>query len=167
MCWPIATSYTSPNAGGLGWGAGLSCVSTAVHITWQGAQINYGDLPLPSTNWNIFRILSIILFNKKVLGRKSIRKLYMWLRFIQTSSLDHNFYASLHIQFSKIIIKLSTSTYFFNLYVRQYKYTYSAVELCRYISNYTSDETKINTEYTLYPVMGYWIEKVNIEHMRE
>jgi hypothetical protein len=40
----------SPNAGGLGgggeWGvAGSQPRSTAVHITWHGAQINFGDLP--------------------------------------------------------------------------------------------------------------------------
>ncbi len=50
LCWPIAPSYTSPNAGG--WGVGLQglsqwvpVVSTAVHVTWHGAQINFGDLP--------------------------------------------------------------------------------------------------------------------------
>jgi hypothetical protein len=37
--------YTSPNAGG--WGAAGTKpepVSKAVHITWHGAQINFGDL---------------------------------------------------------------------------------------------------------------------------
>jgi hypothetical protein len=39
-------SYTSPNAGGWGEGgiAGSKPMSTAVHITWLGAQINFGDL---------------------------------------------------------------------------------------------------------------------------
>ncbi len=38
-----ALVYTSPNAGG--WGAAeTKPVSKAVHITWHGAQINFGDL---------------------------------------------------------------------------------------------------------------------------
>ncbi len=48
LCWPIAPQYTSPNAGewgGGGWRvAGSQPMSTAVHITWHGAQINFGDL---------------------------------------------------------------------------------------------------------------------------
>ncbi len=36
LCWPIAPSYTSPNARGLGGLRGF---------TWHGAQINLGDLP--------------------------------------------------------------------------------------------------------------------------
>jgi hypothetical protein len=47
LCWPIAppASYTSLNAGGMGGRiAGSQPMSTAVHITWHGAQINFGDL---------------------------------------------------------------------------------------------------------------------------
>ncbi len=44
FCWPIAHWYKSPNAGG-GGVAGSQPMSTAVHITWYGAQINLGDLP--------------------------------------------------------------------------------------------------------------------------
>ncbi len=40
-----APSYTSPNAGGWGEVAVSQPMSTAVHITWHGAQINFGDLP--------------------------------------------------------------------------------------------------------------------------
>jgi hypothetical protein len=48
LCWPIALSYTSPNCGGIGRGvAGSPPMSTAVHITWYGAQINFGYLPPP------------------------------------------------------------------------------------------------------------------------
>ncbi len=45
LCWPIAPAYTSPNAGG-GEVAGSQPMSAAVHITWHGAQINFGDLNL-------------------------------------------------------------------------------------------------------------------------
>jgi hypothetical protein len=48
LCWPIAPSYVSPNGGGVGGGGGVAGsqpMSTAVHITWHGAQINLGDLP--------------------------------------------------------------------------------------------------------------------------
>jgi hypothetical protein len=45
LCWPTAPSYTSLNAGGLG-GCGVQPLSTAVLITWHGAQKNFwGDLP--------------------------------------------------------------------------------------------------------------------------
>ncbi len=45
LCWPIAPSYMSPNAGDGGRGVVESQpMSTAVHITWQGTQINFGDL---------------------------------------------------------------------------------------------------------------------------
>ncbi len=45
LCWPIAPSFTSPNGGWMGGGvAGSQPMSTAVHITWYGAQINFGDL---------------------------------------------------------------------------------------------------------------------------
>ncbi len=43
--WPIAPSYTSPNAGGRGGGGGSQPMSKAVHITWHGARKNFGDLP--------------------------------------------------------------------------------------------------------------------------
>jgi hypothetical protein len=55
LWWPIAPSYTSPNAGDLRvmnrWGgdgkvAGSQPMSTAVHVTWHGAQTNFGDLLL-------------------------------------------------------------------------------------------------------------------------
>ncbi len=39
--WPVAPSYMSPNAGG----DRSRPMSTAVHITWHVAQINFGDLP--------------------------------------------------------------------------------------------------------------------------
>jgi hypothetical protein len=42
-CWPIAPSYTSPMRGD-GGVAGSQPMSTAVHIPWHGAQINFGDL---------------------------------------------------------------------------------------------------------------------------
>ncbi len=45
LCWSIAPSYTSPNAGERGGLAGSQPMSTALHITWHGAQINCGDLP--------------------------------------------------------------------------------------------------------------------------
>ncbi len=46
LCWPIAPSYTSPiQMRGDGGVAGSQPMSTAVHITWHGAQINFGDLP--------------------------------------------------------------------------------------------------------------------------
>ncbi len=40
--WPIAPSYTSPNARGGGGSCGVSAqlMNTVVHITWHGAQIN-------------------------------------------------------------------------------------------------------------------------------
>ncbi len=38
LCCPIAPSNTSPNAGS-------QPTSSAVHITWHGAQIKFGDLP--------------------------------------------------------------------------------------------------------------------------
>jgi hypothetical protein len=38
-------SYMSLNAGGRGGGAAVSLpMRTAVHITWHGAQVNFGDL---------------------------------------------------------------------------------------------------------------------------
>jgi hypothetical protein len=46
--WPIAPSYTSPNAGGLVGGGGGCWVSateyTAVNIMWHGTHINFADL---------------------------------------------------------------------------------------------------------------------------
>ncbi len=58
--WPIAPSYTSPNA--RGWGV----VSTAVYITWHGAQINFGDLtpyltygcssPSGKAAWTVYQV---------------------------------------------------------------------------------------------------------------
>jgi hypothetical protein len=42
---PIATSYMSPNAGGMGGVAGSQPMSTAVQCTmYIGSQINFGDL---------------------------------------------------------------------------------------------------------------------------
>ncbi len=56
LCWPIAPPHKSPNAGG---GVAVSQpMSTAVHITWHGAQINFGDLPYlicdPNHCWGNF-----------------------------------------------------------------------------------------------------------------
>jgi hypothetical protein len=45
LCWPLAPLYTSPDARGMGGGVtGSQPMSTAVHITWHGAPINFGDL---------------------------------------------------------------------------------------------------------------------------
>ncbi len=41
--WPRAPSYMSPN-GRRGVLAGSTAMSTVEHITWHGAQINFGDL---------------------------------------------------------------------------------------------------------------------------
>ncbi len=43
--WPIAQRplYES-KCGGMGKGCGVSAIETVVHITWHGAQINFGDL---------------------------------------------------------------------------------------------------------------------------
>ncbi len=45
LCWPIAPSYYESKCGGREGVAGSQPMSTAVHITWHGAQINSGDLP--------------------------------------------------------------------------------------------------------------------------
>ncbi len=47
LSWLTKPSYTSPNGGGGGMGRGVlgsQPMSTAVHITWHGAQTNFGDL---------------------------------------------------------------------------------------------------------------------------
>ncbi len=47
-----------------GWGVGSQPMSTAVHITWHGAQTNFGDLP-PYLNRGIFWIffLQYVLYS--------------------------------------------------------------------------------------------------------
>ncbi len=46
LYWPIAPSFTSPSAGGMGGGVARSQpMSTAGHVTWHKAQINFRDLP--------------------------------------------------------------------------------------------------------------------------
>ncbi len=89
---------------------------------------------------------------------EDLYKLLFWI--------NNHLYASylFHLQ-KKLKTKYVYIMYFINLCATVW--VCSAVELCRCISNYTSDETKINTKYTLYPIMGYWIEKVNIERIRE
>jgi hypothetical protein len=42
LCWPIPPHIYESKRGGV---AGSQPMSTAVHITWPGAQINFGDLP--------------------------------------------------------------------------------------------------------------------------
>ncbi len=41
-----------------GWGGGSQSMSTAVHITWHGAQINFGDLLI----FNLCSCLSLLIF---------------------------------------------------------------------------------------------------------
>jgi hypothetical protein len=51
LCWPKHPRKTSPNAGE-GVFAGSQPMSTVVHITWHGAQINFGDLlPYLTYGW--------------------------------------------------------------------------------------------------------------------
>jgi hypothetical protein len=45
LCWPTAPSYNESKCRGRGEVEGSQPMSTAVHITWHGAQINFGDLP--------------------------------------------------------------------------------------------------------------------------
>ncbi len=47
LCWQYRPLIYESKCGGWGWGEGCWSfpMSTAVHITWHGAQINFGDLP--------------------------------------------------------------------------------------------------------------------------
>ena len=56
LCWPIAPSYYESKCGGRGGVAGPQLMSTAVHITWYGAQINFGDLP-PYLTYDLYRFV--------------------------------------------------------------------------------------------------------------
>ncbi len=42
LCWPIEPRIPNAGGGGVAWS---KTMSTAVHITWPGAQINFGDPP--------------------------------------------------------------------------------------------------------------------------
>ncbi len=44
LSWPIAPLVYEPKCGGWVGVAGSQPMNTAVHITWHGAQINFGDL---------------------------------------------------------------------------------------------------------------------------
>ncbi len=61
LCWPIAPSNTSPNAGELGGLQGSQPISAAVHITWHGAKINFGDpyLTYAPSKYLLFVVLSV------------------------------------------------------------------------------------------------------------
>ncbi len=54
------SSYMSQNAGGGDGVAGSQPMRTAVHITWHGAQINFGDLT-PYLTYGSRSLLMIIL----------------------------------------------------------------------------------------------------------
>ncbi len=64
LCWPIAPSYIRVQMRGEGGSWGSQPMSTAVHITWHEAQINFGDLPpyliyAVHTLWNLAVIVLI------------------------------------------------------------------------------------------------------------
>ncbi len=59
LCWPIAPSYSiRVQMRGDGGIVGSQPMSTAVHITWHGAQINFGDLTPYFTTYFVTRISS-------------------------------------------------------------------------------------------------------------
>jgi hypothetical protein len=53
LSWPIAPLLYEPYCGGGGVVSGSQPMRTAVHITWHGAQINFGELtPYLTCDWN-------------------------------------------------------------------------------------------------------------------
>ncbi len=68
LWWPIAPSSKCGRIGGWGGGvvAGSQPMSTAVHITWPGAQMKFGDLPpyLTYMTYSIFPVRFLVSWFK-------------------------------------------------------------------------------------------------------
>jgi hypothetical protein len=69
LCWPIAPPRVRVQMRVKGGDSGSQPMSKAVHITWHGAQINFGDLP-PYLNYGLRLDPSVQYWRNTSHGRK-------------------------------------------------------------------------------------------------
>jgi hypothetical protein len=75
LCWPVAPSSPNARGGGI---AGSQPVGAAVHITWHGAQINFGDLPpyLTYASSLFLSLSSLVRKFSRLWGKRALKMFY-------------------------------------------------------------------------------------------